>query len=104
MLADATADPELVAADLISQAEHDELAAAVLVTDSAELAAAVEAAVTRRAATTANADRVHVALQGEQSAIVLVDSIDAAVVGQQRLRARAPRGADRRRGARSSPG
>jgi histidinol dehydrogenase len=80
VLADATADPELVAADLISQAEHDELAAAVLVTDSVELAAAVEAAVTRRAAITANADRVRVALQGEQSAIVLVDSIDDAVV------------------------
>ncbi len=41
VIADATADPRLVAADLVSQAEHDELAAAVLVTDSPELADAV---------------------------------------------------------------
>ena len=49
VIADATADAELVAADLVSQAEHDELAAAVLVTDSPELAVAVSAAVERRA-------------------------------------------------------
>ena len=79
VIADATADPELVAADLVSQAEHDELAAAVLVTDSTELAAAVQAAVTRRASTTANAERVATALRGRQSAIVLVDSMTAAV-------------------------
>ena len=42
VLADATADPVHVAADLISQAEHDPAAASVLVTDSAELADAVE--------------------------------------------------------------
>ncbi len=47
VLADATADPGHVAADLISQAEHDTLAAAVLVTDSAELAEAVEAELKR---------------------------------------------------------
>lgn len=49
ILADGSADPEHVAADLISQAEHDPLAAAVLVTDSADLADAVQAAVVRRA-------------------------------------------------------
>ena len=50
VLADDSADPEHVAADLLSQAEHDPLAAAVLVTDSQELADAVEAAVRRRVA------------------------------------------------------
>lgn len=79
VIADATADPDLVAADLISQAEHDELAASVLVTDSPELALAVAAAVEARAATTHHANRVRAALTGEQSAIVLVDTLaDAA--------------------------
>ena len=78
VIADATADADLVAADLISQAEHDELAAAVLVTDSAELAAAVSAAVERRAGQTRHAYRVRAAIDGEQSAIVLVDSIERA--------------------------
>jgi histidinol dehydrogenase len=79
VIADAAADPELVAADLISQAEHDELAAAVLVTDSAELATAVDAAVDRRAATTFHADRVRTSLTAAQSGIVLVDDLAAAV-------------------------
>ncbi|MCU1475268.1 histidinol dehydrogenase [Amnibacterium sp.] len=79
VVADAAADPDLVAADLVSQAEHDELAAAVLVTDSAELAAAVDTAVRRRAATTTHAARVEAALTGAQSAVVLVDDLDAAV-------------------------
>jgi histidinol dehydrogenase len=74
IVADATADPEFVAADLVSQAEHDPLAASVLITDSPELAAAVAAAVTRRAAATRHADRVTRALTGRQSAIILVDS------------------------------
>lgn len=79
VIADASADAELVAADLVSQAEHDELAASVLVTDSAELALAVAAAIESRAATTRHADRVRTALTGEQSAIVLVDTLaDAA--------------------------
>ncbi|KGN42496.1 histidinol dehydrogenase [Knoellia aerolata] len=76
ILADATADPEHVAADLISQAEHDPLAAAVLVTDSPELAEAVAAAVERRVATTKHSERVTTALTGRQSAVVLVDSVD----------------------------
>ncbi len=79
VVADASADPELVAADLVSQAEHDELAAAVLVTDSADLAEAVDAAVGRRAAATTHAARVAAALTGAQSAIVLVGDLDAAV-------------------------
>nr|WP_279672424.1 histidinol dehydrogenase [Flexivirga meconopsidis] len=79
ILADETADPELVAADLISQAEHDELAASVLVTDSEELAAAVEAALERRASRTKHAIRVKTALGGPQSGIVLVSGVDEGV-------------------------
>jgi histidinol dehydrogenase len=78
VIADATADARLVAADLISQAEHDELAAAVLVTDSPELADAVIPQLERRAAATASSDRVLAALDGPQSAIVLVDDLEAA--------------------------
>ncbi|MGN6444199.1 histidinol dehydrogenase [Amnibacterium sp.] len=79
VVADAAADPELVAADLISQAEHDVLAAAVLVTDSGELASAVDAAVERRAATTFHSERVRTALTADQSGVVLVDDLAAAV-------------------------
>lgn len=78
VIADASADPELVAADLVSQAEHDELASAVLVTDDGGLADRVDAAVARRAAATPAADRVRAALTGEQSAIVLVADLEAA--------------------------
>ncbi|MER8070824.1 histidinol dehydrogenase [Streptomyces sp. NPDC094034] len=77
ILADATADPVHVAADLISQAEHDPLAAAVLVTDSAELADAVERELATQVAATRHIDdRVVPALSGRQSAIVLVDSVE----------------------------
>ena len=79
VIADASADPELVAADLISQAEHDVLAAAVLVTDSEDLAAAVDAAVERRAAVTFHSERVRTSLTAQQSGIVLVDDLAAAV-------------------------
>jgi histidinol dehydrogenase len=79
ILADATADPNLVAADLISQAEHDPLAAAVLVTDSAELAERVRAAVAQALTTVKHLDRIGPALAGEQSGIVLVDDLAAAV-------------------------
>ena len=78
VIADATADAELVAADLVSQAEHDELASAVLVTDSPELASAVSAAVERRVESARHRDRVRTAIDGEQSAIVLVDSLERA--------------------------
>ncbi|WP_435198846.1 histidinol dehydrogenase [Janibacter sp. GS2] len=77
VLADAGADPEYVAADLISQAEHDPLAGSVLVTDSPELADAVAVVVERRAAETKHSERVIEALTGRQSAIVLVDDLDA---------------------------
>ncbi len=76
VLADGGADPVHVAADLISQAEHDPLAAAVLVTDSVELAGAVEAQLEDRAAATRHQQRVRTALAGRQSAVVLVDDLE----------------------------
>lgn len=79
ILSDHTADPVHVAADLISQAEHDEMAASVLVTDSEALAAATDRELTRQLETTVHVDRVRAALSGKQSAIVLVDDIDAGV-------------------------
>jgi histidinol dehydrogenase len=78
IVADDTADPRLVAADLISQAEHDEQASAVLVTASESLAAAVAREIAPRAARTRHAERVAAALSGPQSAIVLVDDLAAA--------------------------
>lgn len=77
VLADESADAEHVAADLISQAEHDPLAASVLVTDSESLASATEAALARRVVATKHSERVKEALGGTQSRIVLVDDVDA---------------------------
>jgi histidinol dehydrogenase len=76
VLADSSADPVHVAADLISQAEHDTLAASVLVTDSAALADAVDAEVERQVALTKHTERVRTALSGEQSATVLVRDLE----------------------------
>jgi histidinol dehydrogenase len=77
ILADDTADPVHVASDLISQAEHDPLAAAVLVTDSLALADAVEKELEPQVAATKHIeDRIRPALAGRQSAIVLVDGVD----------------------------
>jgi len=73
VVADAAADPRLIAADLVSQAEHDEQASAVLVTDAEELAGQVAVEVERIAADTRHSERVGAALAGPQSAIVLVD-------------------------------
>lgn len=77
ILADSSADPRHVAADLISQAEHDTLAAAVLVTDDPVLADAVEAEVDRQLGDTKHVERIREALSGTQSAIVLVDDLEA---------------------------
>jgi histidinol dehydrogenase len=79
ILADQTADPAFVAADLISQAEHDAAAASVLVTDSAEIVKAVEQALAEQVAATKHQERVRAALDGQQSAIVLVDDLDQGV-------------------------
>jgi len=76
VLADATADPRLVAADLLSQAEHDLAAASVLVTDSPELADAVDAELEARAAATKHTERVRTALAGRQSGTVLVEDVE----------------------------
>ncbi|KPC61688.1 histidinol dehydrogenase [Streptomyces chattanoogensis] len=77
ILADDTADPVHLAADLISQAEHDPMAAAVLVTDSAELAEKTEKELAPQIAATKHVeDRIVPALSGRQSAIVLVDGLD----------------------------
>jgi histidinol dehydrogenase len=76
VLADDTADPGHVALDLISQAEHDPMAASVLVTPSVELAGAVEARVSDLAGATKHAARVAQALAGPQSATVLVDDLE----------------------------
>jgi histidinol dehydrogenase len=79
ILADGTADPVHVAADLISQAEHDEMAASVLVTPSISLADATDRELAGQLETTVHRERVSAALSGRQSAIVLVDDIDAGV-------------------------
>ncbi|MDD4865946.1 MAG: histidinol dehydrogenase [Mycobacterium sp.] len=79
ILADHTADPAHVAADLISQAEHDEMAASVLVTACEDLADATDAEVAAQLETTVHRRRVTTALGGRQSAIILVDDLDAGV-------------------------
>lgn len=79
VIADDSADAAFVAADLISQAEHDEAAASVLVTDSAEFAERVLAEIAERAPKTRHAERVRAALAGPQSAVILVDDLDTAV-------------------------
>ena len=76
ILADESALAADVAADLISQAEHDVIAAAVLVTTSAQLAKDVEAELEKRVAATKHSERIRSALTGIQSAIALVDSIE----------------------------
>ncbi|MFN8149015.1 MAG: histidinol dehydrogenase [Candidatus Nanopelagicales bacterium] len=77
ILADDTADAAFVAADLISQAEHDVIAASVLVTTSVELADAVEAELAVQVPATKHSERIAEALRGPQSGIVLVDDLDA---------------------------
>ena len=75
ILADSSGRASDVAADLISQAEHDVIAAAILVTDSIELAKDVEAELKIQVSKTKHKDRITSALSGVQSAIVLVDDI-----------------------------
>lgn len=79
ILADNSADPVSVAYDLISQAEHDVMAASVLITDDADFAAAVDREVENRYSVTLNSDRVREALTGQQSGIVLVDDMSVGV-------------------------
>jgi histidinol dehydrogenase len=79
ILADETAIAADVAADLISQAEHDVIAAAVLVTTSAKLATEVVKELEVRVAATKHSERIKEALSGIQSAIVLVNSISQGI-------------------------
>ena len=79
IIADDSANPKSIAADLISQAEHDENAAAVLVTDSSDLISAVQIELAEQIAVTKNAERVKASLGGLQSALVLVPNLATAV-------------------------
>ena len=79
VIADDSADPEFVAADLISQAEHDPNAASVLITPSAALADAVDALLPAMVDATRHRERVRAALTGPQSGTVLVAGLDDAI-------------------------
>ena len=79
IIADETANPSLLAADLIGQAEHDELAGSVLFTDSTEIADKVQESLKYRVPRTEHAERVHTSLSGTQSAIVLTDGLDQSI-------------------------
>ncbi len=79
IVADGTAIASDVAADLISQAEHDTIAAAVLITNDVQLAEATQVEVSQRVARTKHRDRISEALSGKQSAIVLVDDLAQAL-------------------------
>ncbi len=78
IIADDTADPRYVAADLVAQAEHDELAACLLVTTDTVLAENVEAELARQVPDARHRERIEKALKG-QSACVIVDDLDAAL-------------------------
>ena len=79
IIADESANPKSIAADLISQAEHDENAAAVLVTNSSNLISAVEVELAKQVAITKNSERVKASLGGMQSALVLVPDLATAI-------------------------
>ena len=79
IIADDSANPKSIAADLISQAEHDENAAAVLVTDSSDLISAVQIELAKQVAVTKNSERVSASLGGLQSALVLVPDLATAI-------------------------
>lgn len=79
IIADETANPEHVAADLLSQAEHDPLAGSVLITDSEELAEAVDETLARRLAATKHRERATTALSGKQSATMLTSGIEQSI-------------------------
>jgi len=87
IIADHTANPDHLAADLVGQAEHDPLAAAVLITTSARLAERVDRATAARAQATKHSARVITALSGQASGLVLVDTLEQAVVVANRYAA-----------------
>ena len=79
IIADAGANPEYLAADLIGQAEHDELAGSVLITDSEQIAAKTQENLNRRVPRTKHAERVATSLTGRQSGIILTDGLDQSI-------------------------
>lgn len=79
ILADETANPRFVAADLMSQAEHDPMAAAVLVTTSPELADQVRRELDPMIENTTHRDRIRTSLGSQQSAIVLVRDLEQGI-------------------------
>ena len=79
VLADDSADPRFVAADLISQAEHDPAAGSVLITDSEDLARAVEEQLAVQVPTAKHRERIATALGGPQSGVVLTNDLDQSV-------------------------
>lgn len=79
IIADSSANPTFIAADLISQAEHDEMASAVLVTNSEDVAQETVKEISRLVPKTQHAERVKTSLGGPQSALVIVDDLDIAV-------------------------
>lgn len=79
VVADADAPARLVAADLISQAEHDPAAASVLITDSPALADAVDGWLERDVPAQRHADRIRAALTGPQSGTILTAGLDESV-------------------------
>ena len=79
IIADSSANPAYVAADLISQAEHDPMAASVLITDSPEISDSVAVELGSQVAVTKHRERIRTALTGQQSAVLLVRDLDQAV-------------------------
>ena len=79
IIADKTSNPAYVAADLIGQAEHDELAGSVLITDDDQLAEAVQAELNKRVPRTEHSERVATSLSGKQSGIILTDGIEQSI-------------------------
>ena len=80
VLADETADPDLVAADLVAQAEHDPNASVVAVTDDADLAAAVADAIDAQAAEREREETIRAALDNEASGVLHARSMPEAVL------------------------
>ncbi len=78
VIADATCNPEFVAADLVSQAEHDKLASAVLVTDSKDLAEKVQAELERQVALLPREEIARTSIDNNGK-IIIVDSIEQAI-------------------------
>ena len=79
ILADETGNPKWIAADLISQAEHDVIASSILVTNSKDLAIQVKQELEVQVPQTKHAERIKQALQGKQSAIVIVKNVEQGI-------------------------